>query len=190
MLFIISVFLEFGINIKRENHWARSILFHREVELTFFLIIPKPEIETTGYKKQASTSTQGYAIKLQRFLCRIKVNVYFLNPYAKSYTIRVKRIDFVTANCGILYQIGIRKVKKQLFHQIARIVEYKPPPETYFELLYLMNVPTIKQSLMSNDNEKIHLIKRLLLIKIPSWSTHCTCRKTFEYTTLIKLKFS
>lgn len=41
-------------------------------------------------------------------------------------------------------------------------------PETYFELLYLMNVPTIKQSLMSNDNEKIHLIKRLLLIKIPS----------------------
>lgn len=128
MLFIISVFLEFVINIKRENHWARSILFHREVELTFFLIIPKPEIETTGYKKQASTSTQGYAIKLQRFLCRIKVNVYFLNPYAKSYTIRVKRINFVQQQtAGSDTRLVLAKSKTAVSSKCKNSGVYKNP---------------------------------------------------------------
>lgn len=83
---------------KKRKSLSTDYFISSRGRVNIFLIIRKPEIETTGYKKTSSDVNTSYAIKLQRFLCRIKVNVYFLNPYAKSYTIRVKRINFVTAN--------------------------------------------------------------------------------------------
>lgn len=78
----------------------------------------------------------------------------------------MKRIDFVQQQtAGPYTKLVLTKSKTAVSSNCMNSGE---TPETYFELLYLMNVPTIKQSLMSNDNEKIHLIKRLLLIKIPS----------------------